>query len=871
MSSNTDQKIKVVPDTLGGLVSCVKRGEYRIPQFQRDYVWEKSRVVDLFDSIYKEYPIGSFFLWKAGQEYNRLFRHAIDLNIPAIEKDDNVSFILDGQQRITSLYVTLMGLSVRGTDYSRICFDVKEEKFTHRAPDSKRYISVSELWQGRLLSIAKNVDEAYQDALDACSQILKTYPVSIVQVREKSLPEVCDIFQRINQAGKRLYRFDLISAMTFSPDFDLRERFQEDIIEPLETKAFGKISSNIVTQLMALIKQGRCTESIQFSLTADDIHGMWPEVVSSIKLAADTLRKCMGVMNAAFLPYDSQLTLLAYLYTKSGKHSLSEEELDWVRRWFWRSSFGQHYGAGGATRVGQDIAMFDQLIAGKSPVFEPSMKLTPNLLTGTKMTSQSAVRNAFLCMLALRKPLDLLNNAPLDLVNGGISDFTSPEKHHIFPQAHLRDSEQEKEVHVLPNFCFLTADLNKRISASRPSKYFSELMEQNQDFDKAARAQLLPPPSESGILEDDYVRFLNIRAKLLVSEIERLTGLSTTPPEEERHAAIESLEERIRDTIHTTLVEGVGLDYWEQCVPEKIRTDVGYRIQSELKKNPSVQEADFESPRVMLDFCNLSDYVDIVVKKANWPHFASTFHRKDDYERHMRAFGDFRNSIMHNRSMNELAQKTGELAITWLEAVLAKDENEDTAQDSDDGNGGEGDTALNEGEPPTQPLKSDEPPESEKPTKQGTRTVAPDRTDMCSEYWTGVMEKLEPAGILDASAKVYRKDNTIFAVGWSKDFWLKSYLSTARNKVGVWFACRGDDFKEDYETLISKKDQIEGSYGAALDWHNHDDQAICGETFSDCDPTNREDWPRQHAMLAEKLEALYRAAAPHIAEIEASK
>ncbi|MGY8640497.1 MAG: DUF262 domain-containing protein [Verrucomicrobiales bacterium] len=90
MSNSTDQKIKVVNDTLGGLVGGVKKGEYRIPQFQREYVWEKSKVVQLFDSIYNEYPIGSFFLWKAGHEYNRLFRHAIDLNIPGIEEDDNV-------------------------------------------------------------------------------------------------------------------------------------------------------------------------------------------------------------------------------------------------------------------------------------------------------------------------------------------------------------------------------------------------------------------------------------------------------------------------------------------------------------------------------------------------------------------------------------------------------------------------------------------------------------------------------------------------------------------------------------------------------------------------------------------------------------
>jgi hypothetical protein len=77
----TRENIRVIPDTLNNVIVSVGRGQYRIPQFQREYVWEKSKVIELFDSIYKEFPIGSFFLWKAGREFNHLFRHSIDLNI----------------------------------------------------------------------------------------------------------------------------------------------------------------------------------------------------------------------------------------------------------------------------------------------------------------------------------------------------------------------------------------------------------------------------------------------------------------------------------------------------------------------------------------------------------------------------------------------------------------------------------------------------------------------------------------------------------------------------------------------------------------------------------------------------------------------
>lgn len=114
MVERTERKIEVKPGQLTNLIADVETGRYRIPQFQREYVWAKSRVRELFDSIYQEYPIGSFFLWDAERQHNHLFRQLVDLGIPPVGDTDDVSFILDGQQRITSLYVTLKGLTVGG-------------------------------------------------------------------------------------------------------------------------------------------------------------------------------------------------------------------------------------------------------------------------------------------------------------------------------------------------------------------------------------------------------------------------------------------------------------------------------------------------------------------------------------------------------------------------------------------------------------------------------------------------------------------------------------------------------------------------------------------------------------------------------------
>ncbi len=683
-----DQNIRVFPDTLNNLILMVKKGDYRIPQFQREYVWEKSKVISLFDSIYKEYPIGSFFLWKAGREHNNLFRHSIDTNIPKIQDDDDISFILDGQQRITSLYVTLQGLTASNTDYSRICFDIKEEKFTHREPDNKRYIRVCDIWGPDALDIAEEIDKDYKQAFRRCFKVLMNYPISIVEVRDQDLPAVCKIFQRINQGGKRLDRFDLISAMTFSPDFDLREKFKSDILDKLEHKAFGKISPAIVTQLMALVKKGACTERVEYSLTADEIKDMWKSVVDSILLAADTLRKSVGVQNASYLPYDAILTLLAYMFAISGQRSLTNDQMNWVKKWFWRASFSQHYGSGGPTKMGRDKEMFDQLLKDKLPKFEPPLTLTVESLVGTKMTwMRSAIRNAFLCLLANQEPVHLVNNSKLDLVTGGISGFTSPEKHHIFPQAFLnRNDSGALEVHALPNFCFLPGELNRTILDNQPSKYFPELRKENSYFVEAAKSHLIPVGDNSGISEDDYLKFLQLRSKMILDEIERLTGISTAPPEDRRQQAVEHMENRLRDFVHNLMTEVHDHSYWKSCVPGDVKIEAEKRVELELKKQPERKPEHFADPREKLNYCNPSDYLKIMSTKTNWPIFESTFRRKVDLERHMEAFAEFRNAVMHSRELTEITKKSGELALIWLENVLPAVSGHETEEGQEDEN-----------------------------------------------------------------------------------------------------------------------------------------------------------------------------------------
>jgi hypothetical protein len=94
------------------LLSDIEKGEIKIPQFQRDFVWSIQKSAALLDSIIKGYPIGTFIFW-ATKDRLRSVRDLGNIKLPDPKEGEVVSFVLDGQQRITSLFATLKGLKVQ--------------------------------------------------------------------------------------------------------------------------------------------------------------------------------------------------------------------------------------------------------------------------------------------------------------------------------------------------------------------------------------------------------------------------------------------------------------------------------------------------------------------------------------------------------------------------------------------------------------------------------------------------------------------------------------------------------------------------------------------------------------------------------------
>lgn len=366
--------------------------------------------------------------------------------------------------------------------------------------------------------IYDNLPKEYRERFATCRSILTNYPFSVVVVRDTELEDVCEIFERINQSGRRLSLPDLVVANTWSKDFDLREKVKE-LNRTLSSKGFQEIETEAVTESLALNIKGGCTRSFQLQMTTDDIKNAWEETVESLKLAVDFLRGNLGVKRYDFLPYRGIIPVLAYYFFKSNNRSISPSHRTNIEKWFWGVSFFGGYARSTQTNMGNDRVLFDRILSDEQVPLEYSANnIEEESIIDIQMHRQSAIKNAVLCLLAVKQPKHFRNNTLVPLDDKYFSDFNSPEKHHIFPVSFLKELERSS----LANFCFIPAELNKEISNKKPNDYFKELRNENPKFEETMESHLIPIDEDSGIWTDDYTKFLYQRAKSIKREIKRL-------------------------------------------------------------------------------------------------------------------------------------------------------------------------------------------------------------------------------------------------------------------------------------------------------------------------------------------------------------
>lgn len=525
-----------IPGTLqyNTLIANIEQGIVKIPQFQRKFVWSIEQTAKLLDSILKGYPIGSFILWET-KERLRSIRDIGNIQLPEPPEGYIVQYVLDGQQRMTSLYVSMMGVKITGDDkrtidYSEIYVDFEasmDEEIVITDISGRNMdelIKFTDLLNGGYKMFAKY--PTYGEKLERYSNAFKTYLFSTILIKDAPIDIATEIFTRINVGGKPLSVFEIMVAKTYDSirNFDLSEKY-DALIERLQNSNcnYDTISSSTVLQAVSVCLTKECSKKQILKLNKDDFINIWDHVINALESAVDYFRGFYRIPVSQLLPYDSLLVPFTYFFFHHKDIPLDKKQ-EYLQDYFWRVVLTSRFSTSLEAKIGQDIRKIDLILSDQHPGYDEPVDITPEYLCNHGwFATGTAYIKGFLCILAYQQPKSFANNALVNISNSWLKQANSKNYHHFFPKAYLAKRNFENwEINHIANITIVDDFLNKRSIRDRaPSTYIADYQKINPDLEATLATHLIGPIEESGITNNDYDKFFNHRLQHFSNELRK--------------------------------------------------------------------------------------------------------------------------------------------------------------------------------------------------------------------------------------------------------------------------------------------------------------------------------------------------------------
>jgi hypothetical protein len=556
------------PHALKDLLSEISSRMMALPNFQRDFVWEPGATQELIVSIANNYPAGSILRVR---DAKRVFAAREFEGAPTLGGQKHTFLVLDGQQRLTSLYQAFYGVGehryyldlqklLDGADFEEAIFHVRastkwakaREKFDVQAKELLLPLAVLQGGAGKFGTWSRKVARTQsekkrielEDALDDIEEkwikTIDDYHFPVVTLSDKTEPDaLCTIFETLNRTGVKLSVFELLTARFWPQNINLRElwdaaREKHPIIEDFDVDPY------YVLQAIALAsrKAASCKRGEVLILEGAEIEEWWPKVIAGLKVGLDILRDDCRVLLPKWLPYQTMIAPLAAVLAKSGlpKTPLAGAQRENIKRWFWCAVFGQAYESAANTRSAKDVVeMTAWLRGGSLPETVSSLRFDPKSLRDVTPRQRSIYRG-MICLI-LGSGTGARDFHSQAVITGKLMADEGIDDHHIFPANFLEKKKgitTSRARDCVLNRTLIDRTTNQMISDRAPSKYLADMRKQpGFPFDAVLKSHCLPTGATSPFWADDYDRFLAWREKRLWEEIQRVTGLAEATDLEE--------------------------------------------------------------------------------------------------------------------------------------------------------------------------------------------------------------------------------------------------------------------------------------------------------------------------------------------------
>jgi hypothetical protein len=511
------------------LLDEISRGLVLLPEIQRAYVWKGPQVSKLLDSLYHEYPAGQILLWDTIEL--PITKQLEGVEAPSLPSADRPKIVLDGQQRLTSLYQVL-GKERGGLE---VYFNIETEQFQlylRRLKADPLWVAVRAVLNNEKhdLKILQEIEAAdgpsltdpksqvYLDRLQKLKRIGEyKFPIEIF--RSDDYEEVTELFIRINSAGTRLRAAELVLAQ-------LALRLPGAIVEKFEQalEEYEEVGFDLETRLLtrALIAVGTGQSRFKYltefwKKSREEIELVWERTRKGVDSAVNFVRQNARFESAEWLPSLNALIPLAAYFERHPKIARDVEV--GLLRWFYVASVRGRYSGSPETAMDEDLKAVasDEAIQGLMKNLGPVAALE---ITADEFDDAGWRNPLFPMTYALarkRGAADWFRGIALG--TDVVGEEQSIQVHHIFPKALLKEvGVSRKDRDEIANLAFLAAKPNRQISRRPPEQYLPEIAERHPD---RLTAQCIPMDRTLWKVEN-FDKFLAARRELLAGGVNEL-------------------------------------------------------------------------------------------------------------------------------------------------------------------------------------------------------------------------------------------------------------------------------------------------------------------------------------------------------------
>ena len=540
-----------------------------LPNFQRYYDWDKEDVRAFLESIFKDYFVGSLLLWDVEGEIP-IDTFPIFGVKSKIEKPDAV--ILDGQQRITSLYYAIKAPEIENDPIKSYFYIDFKTFFENSSKDivvtlnkklssmeSIKYILFPIYELENYVNWFREFEDYYEtDEVDRnkfrdmkrlmedrVSSMLNVFEIPDIKLpATMKLHHVVDIFENINTKGKPLDAFDLLIAASSKHKIDLRGLWESAYKNYPNLKRYSektnKLRMHIIQSISLLYNPTGSSKKSDILEIYEQIYnkerGMdpkifekhWEEMAMFVNQAIEKLENLkdgFGVLNEDYVPFMPTIPILAALLKevdgKENKHDCNKK----IKQWYWSIVFSEAYSSSVDSQLSADFKELKEWFVNDHKVPKNIIKARVKMQTlslRNVTTLSSSLYKGTLSLLALHGAKDLKTGEM-------VKNRKEYDRDHIFPQSKASGFKVGKEIDSILNISWLTKTTNQIIKkAKEPSRYFKEFSEEFKgervEYIDVLASHYIDKEGLDCLLTNDFVNFTKTREKLLINEVKKLIG-----------------------------------------------------------------------------------------------------------------------------------------------------------------------------------------------------------------------------------------------------------------------------------------------------------------------------------------------------------